>query len=158
MKVKKTRKYKSAIVLVAACAIFHWATAQNSLKNTLDSACPKASEVRATDLYGAWRVELTHSSLSGVGATDSASVIFEKNPEFSDSVVGWLQWGKDKIFVAGDVDEGSFSLEESDDGTRISAVWEGNVAQGSCGKAITGTRRVGDVSTPFVLRKSTGWN
>jgi hypothetical protein len=136
---------RNATVFIAACAMFHWAGAQNGLENapkapsSSNTPCPSVRDVQATDLYGAWRV-------------------FEKNPEFADSVVGWLDWGKDKIFVAGDVEAGSFSLEESDDGTRISAVWEGTVAEGSCGKAITGSRRVGEVSTPFVLRKATGWN
>ena len=50
------------------------------------------------------------------------------------------------------------SLEESDDGTRISAVWDGTVAEGSCGTAITGTRRAGELMTNFVLRRSRGWN
>jgi hypothetical protein len=153
-----------ATVFIAACAIFHWAGAQNSLENapkapnSSNTPCLNARDVQATDLYGTWRVELSRSSLAGALQIERGSVVFEINPEFADSVVGWLQWGKDKIFVAGDVEAGSFSLEESDDGTRISAVWEGTVAEGSCGKAITGSRRVGEVSTPFVLRKATGWN
>jgi hypothetical protein len=155
---------RNATVFIAACAMFHWAGAQNGLENapkapsSSNTPCPSVRDVQATDLYGTWRVELPRSSSVGAVQTERGNVVFEKNPEFADSVVGWLDWGKDKIFVAGDVEAGSFSLEESDDGTRISAVWEGTVAEGSCGKAITGSRRVGEVSTPFVLRKATGWN
>jgi hypothetical protein len=114
--------------------------------------------VQSTDLYGVWRFEITHGVSAAPHQPQRGSVVFEKNPEFSDSVIGWLQWDNNKIFVAGDVEQGSFSLEESEDGTRISAVWEGTVAEGSCGKAITGLRRVGDLSNPFILRKATGWN
>jgi hypothetical protein len=161
MKPVAYRNTRNATIFIAACAIFHWAGAQNTSKNAPNAPnapCPNARDVQATDLYGTWRVEVPRSSVAGVVQTERGSVVFEKNPEFADSVVGWLQWGKDKIFVAGDVEAGSFSLEESDDGTRISAVWEGTVAEGSCGKAITGARRVGEVSAPFVLRKAAGWN
>jgi hypothetical protein len=161
MKRAPFRSTRNATVFIAACAVFHWAGAQNSLENmpkAPNAPCPHARDVQAPDLYGTWRIELPRSSLAGAVQAERGNVVFEKNPDFADSVVGWLQWGKDKIFVAGDVEAGSFSLEESDDGTRISAVWEGTVAEGSCGKAITGTRRVGEASTPFVLRKATGWN
>jgi hypothetical protein len=164
MKLATFNHTRNATVFIAACAMFHWAVAQNSLENapkapnSPNAPCRNARDVQAADLYGTWRVEVPRSSLAGAVQTERGKVVFEKNPEFADSVVGWLDWGKDKIFVAGDVDAGSFSLEESDDGTRISAVWEGTVAEGSCGKVITGLRRVGEVSTPFALRKATGWN
>jgi hypothetical protein len=147
-----------AIFLVAACATFHWAVAQNGTPKLPSVPCPKARDVQSTDLYGSWRFEITHDASASPHQPQRGSVVFEKNPEFADSVIGWLQWDNKKIFVAGDVEQGGFSLEESDDGTRISAVWEGTIAEGSCGKAITGTRRVGDVSSAFVLRKATGWN
>lgn len=149
---------KNAIFLIAYCATFYWAAAQNNSQASPLTACLSARDVRSTDLYGAWRFEITRSVSSLAILPLQGSVVFEKNPEFSDSVVGWLQWDSVKIFVAGDVAQGNFSLEESDDGTRISAVWEGTVAEGSCGKAITGSRQAGEVSTPFVLRKATGWN
>jgi hypothetical protein len=117
-------------------------------------------------LYGTWQVELIGSLPATVIAgapwlpapIERASMVLQKNPDYDDSLSGWLQWKSQKVSVVGDIDDGSFSLEESDDGTRISAVWEGQIMPGSCGKAITGTRRAGDVLTPFVLRKSTGWN
>jgi hypothetical protein len=149
---------RNTIFLVAACATFHWATAQNSIQIPPVTPCLSARDVQSTDLYGTWRFEITPSALAPSNLLQRGSVVFEKNPEFADSVIGWLQWDSRKIFVAGDVEQGSFSLEESDDGTRITAVWEGTVAEGSCGKAITGLRRVGEVSTPFVLRKATGWS
>ena len=97
------------------------------------------------------------SSVTG-SASVRGHVVFEKNAEHPDSISGWLTWNGSKVFVAGDIDAGSFSLEESDDGRRISAVWDGAIAQGSCGKAITGNRRVGEELVPFTLRKPTGWS
>lgn len=149
---------RNAIFLIATCATFHWATAQNDTLILPSAPCPSARDVQSTDLYGTWRFELNHSALAPSDLPQRGSVVLEKNPEFADSVIGWLQWDSRKIFVAGDVEQTNFSLEESEDGTRISAVWEGSVAEGSCGKAITGVRRAGNVSVPFILRKATGWN
>jgi hypothetical protein len=161
---------RNAIILIAGCAILHWTNAQNVIKNTPAAptpaapatsaaegkACPDTRDVQARDLYGNWTLEI--SSTSGASKPQIGRVELEKNPEYADSVSGWLWLADRKIFVAGDIDDGVFSLEESDDGQRISAVWDGQMAQGSCGKAITGTRRVGEVETRFVLRRAGGWN
>jgi hypothetical protein len=82
------------------------------------------------------------------------------HPEFSESVRGTLQRGNATAQVTGDVDAGTFSLEESDDGTRISASWTGQVVQGSCGKEIQGTWIPTDTperKSTFVMRKQGGW-
>ena len=58
--------------------------------------------------------------------------------------------------LAGDVHKGEFTLEESADGKRISAVWTGDVVEGSCGKEIRGTwqeEKDPPRPYPFVLRK-----
>ena len=57
--------------------------------------------------------------------------------------------------MAGDVDEGEFTLEESQDGVRISATWLGDVVEGSCGREIRGTWKAEGTATgrPFVLKK-----
>jgi hypothetical protein len=160
----------NTIYFIAALASSTACTAQNTLKNDAppasDATCLAAAQILSVHLYGTWQVEL----IGSLPATDKAgtpllptpieraSMLLQKNPDYDDSLGGWLQWSNQKVSVVGDIDDGSFSLEESDDGTRISAVWEGEIMPGSCGKAITGTRRVGDVLTPFVLRKSTGWN
>jgi hypothetical protein len=164
---------RNAIVLVAGCAMFYWATAQNVIKNaplapatTAPAApaasapegkpCPAPRDVQARDLYGNWTLEI--SPVSAASKPQIGRIELEKNPEYADSVSGWLWLADRKIFVAGDIDDGVLSLEESDDGQRISAVWDGQIAQGSCAKAITGTRRVGEVETRFVLRRTGGWN
>ena len=161
-------KYQHAIVLIAACAISTMATGQNTPqiqpKTGETSVCPNASEVQAVLLYGAWNVEFFPETTAPGTRSDAptpglmATMVLEKNVEYEDSLSGWLQLGTAKIFLAGDIDEGNFSLEETDDGSRISAVWDGTLAEGSCGKAITGTRRVGETQMRFVMRRSGGWN
>jgi hypothetical protein len=142
----------NAMIFIAILSINTWTTAQNSSK----TECLTASELKAPHLYGVWTVEMAASNTPGA-ASVRGQVVLEKNAEHPDSISGWLTWNGSKVFVAGDIDEGSFSLEESDDGKRISAVWDGTVAEGSCGKAITGNRRVGDSLVGFVLRRSSSW-
>ena len=119
-------------------------------------SCPAPAELKIASLYGAWVLEI--SSADGTQILQRGRVELEKNPEYAGSVSGWMYVQNRKICVAGDLSKGEVSLEESDDGTRISAVWDGTVAEGSCGKAITGTRRAGEVMTSFVLRRANGWN
>jgi hypothetical protein len=152
MKNHNHRLTVNAIIFIAALAVNTWTTAQNSSK----TECLSASELKAPHLYGAWTVEMAASNAPGA-ASVRGQVVLEKNAEHPDSISGWLTWNGSKVFVAGDIDDGSFSLEESDDGQRISAVWDGSVAQGSCGKAIAGNRRAGDSLVSFVMRRSSGW-
>jgi hypothetical protein len=160
MKLPMHFTYRNTIIFIAACASFHWATAQNDAQNT-PAACPAPQTIISTDLYGVWSVELGSADGAAPSSLSSSAqrglVRFEQNPEFEDSIAGWLELGDSKVFVAGDIDEGQFSLEESDDGKRISAVWEGSITEGSCGKIITGSRRMGDQVSAFVLRKPSGW-
>jgi hypothetical protein len=60
-----------------------------------------------------------------------------------------------RAWLAGDVDDGEFSLEESANGVNISAVWLGDVVEGSCGREIRGAWKAeGEPrQVQFVLRK-----
>jgi hypothetical protein len=82
------------------------------------------------------------------------------NPELAESFAGQLQWGGRVHQVAGDVEDGVFSLEESTDGVSVSAVWTGEVDARTCGQEIRGNRT--DTQTgqtqPFVLKRGVGWN
>jgi hypothetical protein len=111
-------------------------------------ACPHASEVRQAHLLGLWLAEL-----EGVHA---GTLLLEKHPEYTESVRGTINRNGDRRLVAGDVDDGEFTLEESADGHRIAATWLGEVIEGSCGKEIRGTWGVEGGATAarsFVLRK-----
>ena len=73
---------------------------------------------------------------------------------------GTVQRGGTTAQVSGDVDDGDLTLEESINGTNISATWTGRVVDGSCGKEIRGTWTQSTSPThpsPFVLRKQASW-
>lgn len=66
-------------------------------------------------------------------------MLFEKHAELDGSIAGGVNRDGLKTLAAGDVDNGVFSLEESDNGQAITATWHGAVVAGSCGKEISGT-------------------
>lgn len=81
------------------------------------------------------------------------------HPELAESVRGTVQRGDASAQLSGDVDAGELALEESINGTNISATWTGQVVDGSCGKEIRGTWNNvhPNLSLAFVLRKQPGW-
>ena len=112
------------------------------------AACPDASEVRQAHLVGPWRAELEGDGHVG-------TLLLEKHALYSESVSGTINRNGERRPVAGDVEDGEFTLEESADGMRITATWIGELVQGSCGKEIRGTWTLdGDrAGKGFVLRK-----
>lgn len=113
--------------------------------------CPKAAEVAQRHLLGLWRAEFE-------GLAQGATLLLERHPELAESVRGAINRNGDRAQVAGDVDEGEFTLEESINGVNISATWTGGVEDGSCGKEVRGTWQAADGSPPrgFILRKQRG--
>lgn len=112
------------------------------------SACPHASEVRQADVIGLWRAEFT-------GAGHAGTLLLEKHALYAESFSGFINRNGERRMLAGDVEDGEFTLEESADGQRISATWVGEVVEGSCGKEIRGTWTAeGDpAERSFILRK-----
>ena len=102
-------------------------------------------------LQGHWRAELQATA---------AMLQLGPHPELAHSVRGTVQRGGTTAQVSGDVDDGDLTLEESINGTNISATWTGRVVDGSCGKEIHGTwnnAHTPNTLQPFVLRKQAGW-
>ncbi len=134
------------LACAAACAAPGLTLAQQAAASPVD--CPKAAEVRREDLLGLWRAEF-----EGLG--HGATLLLEQHPELSESVRGAINRNGERAQLAGDVDAGEFSLEESVNGVNISAVWLGDVVQGSCGREIRGAWKAeGDPrQRQFVLRK-----
>jgi hypothetical protein len=128
------------------------ARSQNGINNPVPPGCPPAHETSPAQLYGLWRAEF-------LGLPQGATLLFEKHPELTDSVSGAINRDGDKALLAGDVDAGAFTLEESQDGQHISAVWLGTVVADSCGQEIKGiwNNTAPPTSYPFVLRKLPGW-
>lgn len=115
-------------------------------------ACPAPDEVSHLHLYGLWLARFD-------GLPGTATLWLEKSPNHAEGVGGSIERGGERALVAGDVDEGEFTLEESTDGQTITATWIGKVSDDTCGMEIQGTwTRAGDnASYPFVLRKQPGW-
>ena len=110
--------------------------------------CPAASEITQRHLLGLWRATFD-------GQQQGATLLLEGHPELAESVRGAINRDGERALVAGDVEDGEFTLEESADGVRIDATWSGTVVDGSCGREIRGDwQRTADRSPhPFVLRK-----
>ena len=112
-----------------------------------ESACPHASEVGQAHLLGRWHAEVEGDA--------PALLLLEKHAVYGASVSGTLERAGQRRSVAGDVDDGEFTLEESADGVRIAAAWLGEIVEGSCGREIRG-QWVPDgeqAGRNFVLRK-----
>jgi hypothetical protein len=132
------------LALAAALALGPAASAQ--AQSPAD--CPQPAGVQQRHLLGLWHAEFADH---GPGAT----LLLEPHPEMEESVRGMVNRNGERAQVAGDVDDGQFTLEESANGTSISATWLGDVVAGSCGREIRGTWQAeGDPRTrDFVLRK-----
>ena len=113
-----------------------------------DPACPHASEVKQEHLLGLWRAEFE-------GKAQGATLLLEKHPMFALSLRGAINRNGERAQLAGDVEDGEVTLEESANGSNISAVWLGDVVEGSCGREIRGAWKAeGNAKQfQFVLRK-----
>ena len=112
------------------------------------SDCPKPVDVTPVQLFGLWHAEVE-------GLPQGATLLFEKHPEYADSVTGGINRDGERGVVSGEIEDGEFSLEESADGVHIAATWIGEFVDGSCGREIRGTwQRDGETrSRPFVMKK-----
>jgi len=135
------------LVLAVAQATCTAALAQDAAQVAAD-ACPQAAEVGQRQLLGLWRAEFE-------GLAQGATLLFEPHPELTESVSGAINRDGERAQLAGDVDEGEFTLEESANGVNISAVWLGDVVEGSCGREIRGSWKAEGQPGQwlFVLRK-----
>ena len=134
----------AAIALVVCGA---WTTGAAQVAQV---AC--ASDAQALPLvalFGTWEARI--DGIDGVGAVRLA-----RHPEYA-GVRGTIARGGATAQLAGDIDdEGLLSIDESQDGLSISAVWSGRLLPGACGNVFEGTwRRAGDEQAArFVLRKT----
>lgn len=110
--------------------------------------CPDAAEVTQAHLLGGWHAEFG-------GLRQGATLLLEQHPEYPEGLHGAIRRDIGRGFVSGEIEDGEFTLEESDDGKRISATWLGQVVEGSCGREIRGLwKRDGeDSGRSFVLRR-----
>ncbi|HEY0824528.1 MAG TPA: hypothetical protein VGD76_12125 [Ramlibacter sp.] len=128
---------KRRLLLAALCSAPAWAQVP----------CPHASEVGQAQMLGLWRAEME--------GRHAGTLLLEKHALYAQSFSGTVNRNGERRPVAGDVEDGEFTMEESADGKRISATWIGEVVEGSCGREIRGTWTIDGETAgrAFVLRK-----
>lgn len=140
------------IVVLAGLLLTSLCAAQSVAATPASPACLAPADAQGKDLHGFWTAEFADNP-------GRALLLLEQSREYAEGLSGAINRNGDKAFVAGDVEDGSFTLEESVNGTNITATWNGELVKDSCAKEIRGiwtdaqTRR----QSTFVLRKSTGW-
>lgn len=162
---------KFALFFIAACALPLRAAAQNSITPPASGSaiCTPAKQVKPAQIHGLWRVSF-QSAPAGLPAT--ARMQIERHAEFSDSVAGYVSRELQpapggharRAQLAGDLEDGFLTLDESSNGVSITGTWNGEMVEGSCGKKVTGTWK--DMSSsappdapeiPFTLEKISAW-
>ena len=128
-------KHAALLVLMLTCC------------TTFAQPCLKAEDVTFRQLIGTWRAE--------VEGAPAAVVALHRHPKRAGGLRGTVQRGTQRTEIAGDVDDGEVTLEESVNGVNISATWLGDVVEGSCGREIRGRWKAeGDEQEhAFVLRR-----
>lgn len=165
-----------ALFLIAVCAAPIRAGAQNNAGKPVAAAegCVPAAQLKPVQIHGLWRVRFASAP---AGLPVDATMHLERHAEFSDSVAGYVS--RDlrpaagappgsshaaRAQLAGDLENGFLTLDESSNGINITGTWNGEMAEGSCGKKVTGTWK--DTSAgappdtpeiPFTLEKIPGW-
>jgi len=132
-------------------------------------ACTAPADMAPAQLYGLWQLALWPQDGSGSESSPASTgaLLLERHPEYPGSVRGHVKRstpGNDRqAQVSGDVTSGEFNLDESADGVRLDAVWEGNVTPSGCGQELRGVRRAAEgrgsaePAMNFVLKKVPGW-
>ena len=117
--------------------------------------CIDAAEASHQTLLGHWNAQFTPAPDAPPTTPTTARLELIPHPELAASVRGRVQRAGSEALLAGDVDQGDFTLEESINGTNISATWIGQVVADSCGKEIRGTwtQENPPLALSFVLRK-----
>ncbi len=161
--------FKIAIFLIAACAICSRASGQNDPQASAANSCPAAKLLKAAQIHGQWRVSFK-SAPAGLPAT--ATVLLERHAQFSESVAGFVirnlaapaPGHAAKAQLAGDLEDGFLTLDESSNGISITGTWNAEVVEGSCGRSIRGSWKDTSSSAPpdapeivFTMEKLAGW-
>lgn len=168
-----------AIFLMAVCALQSRANAKNDIKkppvsSVSAAACPPAKQLKPAQIYGLWRATF---SVSPMGLPATATMLLERHAEFSESGAGFVSRDLGpaagtaaagghaaKAQLAGDLEDGFISLDESSNSVSITGTWNGEMVEGSCGKKATGIWKDTSGSAPpeapdvpFTLEKIPVW-
>jgi len=146
--------FRFALLLIAACTLSTVTIAQT----TPDAACPAAADMKAAQLYGLWAVRF---SKPPAGLPERATMLLERHAEFAESLAGIVSRDLGaaagskaiaghaaKAALAGDLEGGMLLLDESSDNISITGTWNGEMVEGSCGKAFKGSWKDTSSSAP----------
>lgn len=166
-----------AVFFMAASGFITSASGQNdtqkqSPRATLPAAaaCPPIQQLKAAQIHGTWRVRF---SPAPAGLPANATMHIERHAQFSDSVAGYVSRDLGpssgaghaaRAQLAGDLEDGFLTLDESSNGINITGTWNGEMVEASCGKKVTGTWKDTSASAPanapdipFTMEKMPGW-
>ncbi|WP_431094608.1 hypothetical protein [Polaromonas aquatica] len=117
-----------------------------------------ATDMKAAQLYGLWTVRFERPP---AGLPARATMLLEQHAEFSDSLAGIVSRDLGpaagskaiaghaaKAALAGDLEGGMLLLDESSDNVSITGTWNGEMVEGSCGKAFRGAWKDTSSSAP----------
>ena len=111
------------------------------------SACPTAQDLTPEMLYGQWTVQIAGEM--------PWALTLGPHPEHAGSLRGELTQGQQRHAVVADLDDGDFTLEETHDGQRIAATWQGSLPAAGCGRQIQGQRTLaGQNSRSFLITRT----
>ena len=111
------------------------------------SACPTAQDLTPEMLYGQWTVQIAGEM--------PWALTLGPHPEHVGSLRGELTQGQQRHAVVADLDDGDFTLEETHDGQRIAATWQGSLPTAGCGRQIQGQRTLaGQNSRSFLITRT----
>ena len=106
-----------------------------------EPACPSAADISPRMLVGAWRIDWSDGARQR-GETPW-TLELAPHPEYEGSLTGSLSRGSERHLVAADWDDETLTMEESEDGQRISATWQATAEPGQCGRVFRGQRFTG---------------
>ncbi len=151
-----------AALMLAATGPLHAADTAAAPGNPPIRCDGDAVPMPVEQLVGLWQLTLWADPASRNEPVSRGAVLFQPHPEYPGSVRGRLKRtgpGNDlEALLSGDVVDGEFNLDESDDGVRMSATWVGTPLD--CGTRLRGQREpaqaMEDAGTvlQFELRKA----
>ena len=114
--------------------------------------------MKAAQLYGLWAVRFVNPP---AGLPDRATMLLERHAEFAESLAGIVSRDLGaaggskaiaghaaKAALAGDLEGGMLLLDEPSDNISITGTWNGEMVEGSCGKAFKGSWKDTSSSAP----------
>ena len=134
------------LVFIAASAFLSSVSAQNSIDTK--PSCPADWEMTDKQLQGEWLGSVTPQS-------ETVHLVLGPHPEWRGMVKGMIERAGSSHPMVGDLNNGTITLEESADGTRITGTWLGEATPGSCGHEIRGSFQASENDAPqeFVMQK-----